>query len=624
MTYKQIVTVDFETYFSKDYTLKSKSLNLSEYVRDERFKIHCVAIKIDDKPVLWVDHSNVERAIASIDWTNSALLAHHTAFDGFILRHHFGVAPNYYLDTLSMGRALHSNNISASLESLGTYYGVGNKLPDVLNKTKGLEELDSELLAQLGAYCAVDVELCKKIFDLMLPKIPQAELDLIDLTARMFCDPVLEVDIERVKKELEREKLKKKQLIEKANVDITELSSAEKFANLLRKQGVEPPTKISPRTNKETWAFSKADAEFQALADHEYEAVQDLVRARLAAKSTIGETRAQRFIDVGSDGKKLPVYLVYYGAHTGRWSAGNKMNLQNLKRGGELRKSIIAPEGHSIVVADSSQIEARMLAWVAQDQELLELFRKGEDVYKHMASSIYDVEVDEVDDSQRFVGKVAVLGLGYGMGWKKFQSTLELGLMGEKVNLSNTEAAKVVTTYRAERRKVVEFWNICDQFLRGMYTNSDMTYKCLKIIKDELNKIWLPNGLYLQYPGLSCDYDPDIGAMTDFMYFNYENAVKIKLGLTPDFKKSKRLYGGILAENIVQALARIVIAEQMLEISKRHRVVTMTHDEIVVVTPTERAAETYAEMVEIMKTPPKWCEDIPISAKGGYDINYSK
>ena len=623
MAYKHIITLDFETYFSQTYSLRAKSLNTSEYVRHPEYKTQCVGIKVDDEPAVWVAADNVSRALNMLDWDNSALLAHHTQFDGFILAHHYQITPAYYLDTLSMGRALHSVGVGGSLNALANLYKLGNKIPDVLGKTKGVVDLPDDLMRDLGTYCAMDVELCRMLFDKMIDKFPQSELDLIDMTVRMFCEPKLLVDIPRVKKELDNERNHKQQLIQRANARLDQLTSADKFADLLTTCGVKPPTKISPRTGKVAWAFSKADLEFQSLQEHPDERVRNLIAARLAAKSTIGETRAQRFLDAGQDGKRLPVYLKYYGAHTGRWSAGNNMNLQNLKRGGELRKSIIAPEGSSVVVADSSQIEARTLAWLAGDKRLLGLFETGQDVYKHMASAIYGVEVEDVTSDQRFVGKVAVLGLGYGMGWKKFQNTLELGLMGKKVEMTTKECAYVVNAYREERAAIPALWNTAQSWLEKMYHNQDDTYGCLKVI-GEANQIVLPNGMYIEYPGLSCDYDPDSHQMRDFISFDYENAAKIRLGLAPDYKKSKRLYGGIVTENVVQALARIIVAEQMLRVAKSYTVVTMTHDEIVCLAPTEEADAALDFMIDTMRQPPAWCSDLPLNAEGGHDYNYSK
>lgn len=637
--WERVVTLDFETYFAKEYSLRNKDLNTSEYVRHVEFKAQCVGIKIGDSPVVWYRDRDIRNALESIDWSTSALLCHHTAFDGLILSHHYGIVPAYYLDTLSMARALHSNAIGASLDTVASFYRLGNKLPNVLDKTKGVRDLSDDLMLQLGQYCAVDVELCRMIFDKMFTGYPQDELDLIDLTVRMFCDPVLGIDIPRVEIALEEEKTERARVIADSGVELETLSSSQKFADALAAIGIEPPTKISPRTGKETFAFSKTDLEFTALKEHHDANVRKLVEGRLAAKSTIGESRAARFLAVGANGKRLPVYLNYFGAHTGRWSAGNKMNLQNLKRGGELRRSIIAPEGHSIVVADSAQIEARVTAWLANDVELLELFAQGADVYKYMAAQIYGLPVDQISKDQRFIGKIAVLGLGYGMGAAKFQHTLATGAMGPAVDLSDDECHRIVKMYRMARMPITRLWRDMDMILYKLVMKRADTYKCLQ--HDNEFRIWLPNGLYLQYPFLTADYDNINDKLVDYRYYDYETGIKRIMGGVVKKEEGKRIYGGLLTENVVQALARIIVGEQMLrvannlketgclegvnpDVGKIRRVVTMTHDEIVVCVPTEEADPVLDMMVDEMRAAPAWCAGIPLNAEGGHDVNYSK
>ena len=640
MKYEHIVTLDFETYFSQEYSLRSTAFNTSEYIRNPDFKAQCVGIKIGTQPVAWFRDRDVAAAIRSIDWSAAALLAHHTAFDGFILSHHYGVVPAYYLDTLSMARALHSNAIGAGLDEVASFYRLGNKLPDVLSKTKGVRDLPDDVMTSLGQYCALDVELCRMIFDKMIVGFPQAELDLIDMTVRMFCDPVLRIDIPRVEAALKQEQEDRQAAISNSGVDLPTLSSSDKFAHALRQLGIQPPTKISPRTQKAAWAFSKTDLEFIDLKGHHDLKVRALVAGRLAAKSTIGESRAQRFIDVGSGGKRLPVYLNYFGAHTGRWSAGNKMNLQNLKRGGELRKSIIAPEGHVICVADSAQIEARVTAWLANDMELLGLFRDGQDVYKYMAAQIYNKPVSEIAKDERFIGKIATLGLGYGMGAAKFQHTLATGAMGPVVDLPTDECHRIVQMYRVSRLPISKLWRDMDMVLYKMHLRREGEYGPLR--HDNEFRIWMPNGLYLQYPFLDASWDNINERYSDFKYYDYAEGVKRRLGVKPEVDKGKKIYGGLLTENVVQALARIIIGEQMLRIGMRlketsgmpvagsvearmiRRIVTMTHEEIVVCVPEELGQKTLDMMIEEMRTPPAWCDAIPLNAEGGFDTNYSK
>lgn len=610
-----VVTLDFETYYGDKYSLVNKDLNTSEYVRDERFKVHMVGIKVGDQPTKVYLENEVATALEAIDWTTHALLCQNTAFDGLILSHHYGIVPALYLDTLSMSRALHGPATRHNLDTIAKRYGFAGKVREkALSNTKNIRDLSEkpELIASLSEYCADDVNDTHGIFWKMYEGMSDDELELIDITVRAFCDPVLLVDIPRVEAELEKEIAGKVAALMVSGVDKERLLSAEKFADELRKLGVTPPMKISKTTGQPAYAFASTDRGFIALEKHDDVRVRNLVKARLLVKSTIGETRAGRFLEAGRDGMKLPVMLHYCGAHTFRWSGGNKMNLQNLVRGGELRRSLLAPPGHVIVVADSAQIEARMNAWLSDELALLEGFRQydagtGPDVYKIMASEIFGVPIDKVTAVQRFVGKVCVLGLGYGMGTDRLKDTLETGAMGAPITLASFDEYEVAKwSYRNKYRNIVNMWDTAKRLLYKMTvaqgTQSAGEYKCLKFGKDWVR---LPNGMFLRYPNLRTDQNGGL-------------EFDILSGPT-------RIYGGLFVENLVQALARVVIADQMLSISRLgYRIVTMTHDEIVVICPEDQADKCLADMLKVMSTPPTWAPTLPLSADGGYDTCYSK
>lgn len=615
--YTQVVTGDFETFFSKDYSLKLKRYNLSEYIRDPQFKAHCLALKINDGPTQVYYGDEIEDALSKIDWSITAFLAHNVAFDGFILSHHYDIVPVYYLDTLSMARAVHSNSIRANLDSVATFYKIGNKMPDVLMKTHGVLDLSPELAKQLGKYCAVDVDLCYEVYERMRPEISDVEMDLISLTVSMFCDPVLLVDIPRAEAALKQELDDRAALIAKTGMTEKDFRSGEKFAVMLRAAGITPPTKPSPTNpKKRTFAFAKNDLELQALLEHPEEPVRLLVAARIAAKSTIEETRAIRFIQAGKFQRKLPVLLNYFGAHTSRWSGGNKMNLQNLPRDGELRKSIIAPEGYQIVWCDSAQIEARVLAWLADHAFLLNLFASGQDVYRHQAAAIYRVHFDQVTPAQRFVGKVCTLGLGYGMGVEKFQHTLATGTMGPAVQLPINLCREIVGNYRVTNLQIARLWSTLNDMLGRMVNNIPATMKCLEFNHDFIQ---LPNQIRLHYPNLEGDWDPIEEKYREFRYYTLEEAVKKRMELE---HTSKKMYGGLLTENLVQALARIIVANQMLEISQRYRVVLFPHDEVVCIVPNEEVEEAKSFMLKVMGTSPEWGQNIPLNAEAESGVHY--
>lgn len=411
------ITLDFETFYEKS-TYSLSKMTTEEYVRDDRFEVIGVAVKVNDGETEWASgtHEQIKGWLKDFDWANSMAIAHNMMFDGFILSDRFDIFPKVYADTLSMARALHGVEVGGSLAALAERYKLGVKGDEVVTAA-GRNRLDftEKDLDRYGDYCVNDVELTYKLFNAMIKKgFPRIEMKLIDLTTRMFTRPLLDLNLNLLEMHLVDIKEKKDSLLLLANIeDKGELASNPKFAELLKQLGVPVPMKISSTTGKETFALSKNDEEFKALAEHPNIVVQALVAARLGTKSTLEETRTERFIGIAKRGL-MPVPLKYYAAHTGRWGGSDALNLQNLpSRGanaGKLKKAIIAPEGYSVIDADSSQIEARVLAWLSGQNDLVEAFAKGEDVYKIMASAIYNKDVLEITKEERFVGKTTILG----------------------------------------------------------------------------------------------------------------------------------------------------------------------------------------------------------------------
>jgi len=425
-----ILTVDFETYYDKDYSLSK--ITTEEYVRDPRFQVIGVGVKVNAGTTEWFSgtHGRTKEFLAQYNWANSAVLAHNMMFDGAILSWRFGIRPKVLFDTLCMARAIHGVEKSASLKTLAQNYGVGEKGNEVLDaKGKRRSDFSFEELSAYGQYCINDVDLTYEIFNIMLSRgFPKSELKLIDLTLRMFTEPTLGLDRERLEAHLAKTQLMKGDLLKSAGLeDKSDLMSNPKFATLLGNLGVPCPMKISPTTGKMTYALAKTDQGMKDLLDHYDPQVQTLAAARLGVKSTLEETRTQRFIDISGRGI-LPVPVRYYAAHTGRWGGDDKINLQNLPSRGPnakaLKKCIVAPDGYSIVEADSAQIEARMLAWLAGQDDVVDIFAKNNaevaagvkkedmeyDPYKIMASRIYNKGVMDITAGERFVGKTTVLG----------------------------------------------------------------------------------------------------------------------------------------------------------------------------------------------------------------------
>ena len=595
-----LITIDFETYYDKEYSLRK--ITTEEYVRDPRFEVIGVAVKVNNQPTEWASgtQEQLKAYLQTFAWDKSMVLAHNTMFDGAILSWIFGINPRAYTDTVCIGRATHGVETSASLSALATRYNIGVKGNETMNTlAKRREEFTEEDLERFGDYCVNDVDLTYKLFTIMGKGFPKKELKLIDVSLRMFIEPVLDLDLTLLEDHLRETRLRKEELLIDARASKDDLMSNPKFAELLKGLGIEPPTKISLTTGKETWAFAKSDEGFKALETHEDEKVQQLVAARLGNKSTLEETRTQRFIDISKRGL-LPVPVRYYAAHTGRWGGDDKINLQNLPSRGAnanmLKRSIIAPEGYSIIDADSAQIEARVLAWLAEQDDLTQAFTNGEDVYKKMASKIYNVAEGEIVKDQRFVGKTTILGAGYGMGAQKFQNQLKT--FGFDMDMD--EARRVIKVYRDSNMDIKNLWRDAQLFLKD-----GNTFGKQGVLYVEDGKILLPSGLYLRYDDLQFT-TTDKGVEFDY---------KTRRGRT-------RIYGGKIIENVCQAIARCIIGEQMLEIAKRYRVVLTVHDSIACCVKDEEVEEAQKYIEECMRKPPEWASDLPIDCESGTGKTY--
>lgn len=586
-----LVTLDFETFFDQEYKLGK--LTTEEYVRDPRFKVHCTGWKADDKPAYVMDEP---RGVYAAHLRESAIVCHHAQFDGLILSHHYGIRPAFWFDTLSMARLVFPHAKSHSLEALAEMLGIGRKkMP--YEDFKGVRDLPPDLYNRVAAGCANDVELTYAVFQKMLPYVPKDELRLIDLTVRMFTEPALCFDRERLQAYLEKTQAEKEQLLQSLGVDAAQLHSSEKFAELLRRLGVEPPTKASPRVEgKSIYAFAKTDEAMKELLDHENDTVAGLAAARLGQKSTLGETRAERLLGMGCRGA-LPVYLKYAGAHTLRWSGGDAVNFQNLPRGSEHRKVLMAPVGYALVVADLAQIECRILNWLAGQQDVLEMFRAGKDVYCEQASRALGRTITKADKAERQLFKTAELGLGYGMGAEKFASAL-------KQQGITADAKAMVQIYRQTHPEVVGLWKQANTWLNCI-PNAPKPHKLTDVLTLQNYRIYGPGGTWLDYANLAYDADAR------------------EFYVTTRHGRSK-MYGAKLVENVVQYLARLVLGEAMLKIAKRYRIVLTAHDEVVYLAPEKEAAEALEFGLQIMKTPPEWCSDCPLDAEGSYGERYSK
>lgn len=600
-----ILTIDFETFYSRTYSLSK--MTTEEYVRGDEFQVVGVSVQIDDAEPEWFSGSDEEtlQFLQKFEFEKNLALAHNAMFDAAILTWHYGIKPKGWLDTLSMGRALHGTEVGGSLKVLAEHYELGVKGTEVENALGfRREDFSPDHLARYGEYCRNDVALTYKLFAAMSDQFPREELKLIDLTIKMYSEPVLQLDKRVLSSHLRKVKTKKTNLL--GTFDKDQLMSNPQFADILASYGVSPPMKISPTTGRETYAFSKTDEGFKALLEHPDELIQSLAAARIGIKSTIEETRTERFLSIADRGA-LPVPLRYYAAHTGRWGGDDKLNLQNLPRTSDLKRAIIPPNGYVMLDSDSSQIEARTVAWLAGQDDLVAAFEAGEDVYKIMASAIYGKPVADVTKDERFVGKTTILGAGYGMGPVRFRDQLKT--FG--VTISEDESRHIIRTYRETYPLIPEFWKTAGRALEAIMDDQQFAFgrESLLVVEGR-DGIKLPNGLFIKYPNLRYK---ETDGKTELVYNTKRGRAII----------DTRIYGGKVTENVCQALARIVIGYQMLFIAKKYKVVMTVHDAIACVAP-EAEADRALEYVEMcMKLRPQWASDLPLNCEAGYGKSYA-
>lgn len=662
------LTLDFETYYDKEISLKK--LTTQAYVMHPQMEVLMVSAKFNDDPVQVIDGEQIPTFFATVDWSNTAVIAHNAVFDGSILYWRYGVRPAMLIDTMSMAQALGVPTLAGSA-SLATCirllqeagYAVppkGTEVLDALGKRRA--DFTPQQWAAYREYCKNDTDITWFLFKVLRQYLTDEEMRFQDIILRCYTEPRLTVDIPTVEYELARcRAYKAEQLADVCKMFNTtqedlaaHLRSNDKFAEVLRGIGgiteeeLEAgktgafiiPTKVSEKTGKTTWAFGKTDVAFKALCEHDDPRVQAVCQARLAAKSSIDETRCLKFLEYGSYGF-LPMGYKIGGAHTNRMSGGSagSANMQNLpsgRREGQsdlLRRSIIARGNDVIINFDASQVEARTLAYIANQTDVLGVFASGGDVYSFAASKIHGIPYQEIVDGRksndpdtahkygmmRQYGKTATLALGYGQGAQGFQ---RYALLNAGINMTMDESARTVRAWRDANGFITSFWRMCDQALATMVAGGKMYFGGAdgKMFFADGNRylfgrkvagIRMPNGLWLNYPNLRADFT---NQRRPQYFYN-------KCGYNGKPLQTK-VYSGLVAENITQALAFAIMKTQAVWIAQYYPIVMNTHDEWCIVVPREQAEVAAEYMHRCMCTAPDYIQGIPLASEGGWAQSY--
>lgn len=638
----QIICADAETYFDNDFTLSK--MTTESYIRDPRFECHGWAIKWSpNTEPKWYTHEEAQYIFKQEDWSNIGILAHHSAFDGLILSHHYGVKPKFWFDSLSCARLMLGNHISVGLDSLAKHFGLAAKtVPYNLFRGKHWHELPPDIQQQVGDGACHDVSLTWELFqkfvrgvpELNIAPFPQEEFSIIDIVIRMFVDPVLRADVDMLAKVWEKENVDKNRRIAALGVTESDLQSSDRFAALLRDEGVEPemkqgPVSIKTGNSKLNYAFAKTDEFMRGLLEDENERIRALAEARLGVKSTLMQTRAETLGWMASRGP-LCVYLRYAGAGTLRVAGGDGANWLNFKRGSAIRRAILAPEGYLLAPIDSSQIECRVLNYLAGQDDVIEKFRTGQDPYVGLASAAYGETIykpakddprKEEMEQKRGMGKQGELMCGYGAAAEKFKITAKNGLYGPPVILSDEQAQKFVSTYRTTHPAVCAkntgYWAQAERMLARLAGGPPMDWGPLHVRE---HRIYLPNGCPLIFDTLEY-HRPEGEELEHLRDFERDGFWRLKTR-----QGWKKMWGSKLVQNICEAVSRVIVSQAAIRINHAgYRILNWPYDELLILIPRDGQEQQHVQYCQNeMTKEPTWLPGIPLACEGEAAERYSK
>lgn len=681
-----LVVIDFETYWdSKTYTLSK--MGPIEYVRNEKFTPQLCAFTLSNGSCCVdcsvVEHERLRTTFENLDTHDVAWCGHNMhGFDSLILSEFFDFHPQKIYDTIAMMRWTGLSRVCReSHAALTEFLGNGNKAAGtvVSDHKQWPDDFTPEERAFFIQYCKDDAAQCYQNAQAMLPYMTPDALRFMSITARMATEPSFVLDEDLLLEylsDLDAAADKARQELMamfsfQTNADmLAALRSADKFADMLRSLGVEPPLKESAaktKTKREklqlaadagrpgaaeelenmqpvmTYAFSKTDVDFVLMQDHPDPRVALLVRTRLQLNSSIDRSRAETLLKFARMHKPLPIMLGAWLAHTGRYSAGasadagtktDKLQFQNLSKRDpskrKLRQAIKVPKGKVVVACDSSQIEARGLAFVANEVGLLTQFREGRDPYSELAETIFGVPWQDIKAGAkagdkkmkmyRNTGKSCVLSCGYSVGHHKYSNTLlRQGIhLHEDLDRHHELARYAHGIYRAAHPNIVAFWktaeNVLEAMLRGesgtfggpnndIYTFGIMpvgprTDLCVPSVR-------FPSGYILRYPGLRAERN-DRGKW-QFVYDTYKGASKIPT----------HIYGGAFTNNLVQGLSFVdVIMYQGCRMDEAGiKLACNIHDAWASVVPEEQGEYVKQQMLHYMSMVPPALNGLPVACE---------
>lgn len=609
--------IDIESFYDSKGGYDLRKLSIVEYCRDSRFKLFGMGVCCETGAPEWISGRDVPKYLTSIakqyGWPQIAAVGHNIRFDCFALRHTYEVVPGQFICTRAMSKAVLGKSIKGhSLALIAEHFQLLAKGTMRTDGLGGKENLSPEQEAELAEYCLHDVELCRDIYNRLAPEFPENQYAALHRTVDMFVSPKMQLNVPLLQKTSIEEAARRANIFKEIGIDKSVFASNVKFPALLISKGYEVPTKPSPRKKDENGdpqqipALALGDPGFLELLESPNEELKALCEARVAAKSTLLETRSAKLAAIGATGL-WPFDVEFSGAdQTHRFSGGSGAggNPQNFTRGSALRTAVEAPSGYELVVGDFANIELRIVAFLSKDPGLMQAIEKGTDIYCDFASVFYGRKITKADKRERQFGKTAILGLGYGMGWRKFIRTVRIQT-GETI--SEEDARKAVELYRTRYAKVPGLWQALDNAIRVIADPSFAKLYWDLPVKIGNKCLELPSGLKIRYTNLR--QEPGERGH-EWVYDVYDKR---------HFERRK-LYGGKVLENISQAIAGEFCKDAMLQMGDG--VTGLVHDEIHVRCRKGLGLVTAMKLKRVMSISPSWFPQIKLDAEVGVGTNW--
>lgn len=592
---KHTFALDYETYYDKSCSIRT--LGPLGYFSHPDFDAYMVSV-VGDEGTNFVGHPK------DFDWSllnGNIVLSHNASFDETLYL--YGVEKGWW-DSCSPAEWHCTADMAAycrlprSLKgSTAELFGlkVDKSTRDNMSG-KRWEKMTDEFKKEVSEYALKDSELCLKLWEAKKDEWPEREREISRIN-RKIVQGGIPIDTELLKKQL----VSIKQTLFDAEQNIPwigekPLLSRAAFDAQCRLVGLEPPTSLAEADeDAQKWLE-------QHSQNHKWiSAVKDWRRINSLKK------KLESFDFATMPDSRFYGGCMYFGAHTGRFSgSGGNLNLQNLPRsdlfGVNLRHLIHPSDNKRLVVVDLSQIEVRTLCWLAGDVEMMSEIAETEDIYEAFAIRFgmwnpKDGVLKKENPSLRHDVKAMVLGCGYGAGAKRF------AVMS---NIPEDEAQKRIDTYRKKMIKVTKLWSKYNQSIRRAHQAS-------KQLPTEF-RVDLPSGRTLNY-GLLTKFADRMGSNPQYQATLPRNGKKLPV----------RLWGGLVAENASQALARDIFSDMLLRIHNAgYKIIMHVHDEVVIEEDTDKSDQTIEEIIAIMSTPPEWIPDIPLAAEGSILTRYEK